>query len=298
MYPEFLCIGAMRAGSTWLYRNLKEHPELWLPPIKELHYFDSKKIDYSPGVITKFFSTTWPYTRYRWLLLRRIKEKIWCFRYEEFKWDYNYFFKEQNDAWYASLFEPDRGRRSGEITPAYSTLDEQDVADISRLMPKARIIFILRNPIERAWSQAVAELVRNKRDIDAVSESEMIDYLNHPRSLVRSDYVRTVRIWKRYYPDDQFFIGYFDDIVERPKVFLLRIFGFLGVDDSEKNVSENLEKRFNVGAKRGIPDRWRTYLAKMYHVQIREICEFFGGPAERWLNETEEILLSGVKLAS
>ena len=38
--PDFLVIGAQRAGTTWLHRVLRQHPSLWLPPVKELHYFD------------------------------------------------------------------------------------------------------------------------------------------------------------------------------------------------------------------------------------------------------------------
>ncbi len=39
MLPDFLGIGAPRTGMTWLYENLRRHPEVWLPPIKEIHYF-------------------------------------------------------------------------------------------------------------------------------------------------------------------------------------------------------------------------------------------------------------------
>ncbi len=38
--PDFLCVGAHKAGSTWLYQQLDSHPDFWMPPIKELHYFD------------------------------------------------------------------------------------------------------------------------------------------------------------------------------------------------------------------------------------------------------------------
>ena len=38
--PDFLIIGAQRAGTTWLHRVLRQHPSLWLAPVKELHYFD------------------------------------------------------------------------------------------------------------------------------------------------------------------------------------------------------------------------------------------------------------------
>ena len=40
--PSFLCIGAQKAGTTWLHAQLRSHPKVWLPPIKELHYFDHK----------------------------------------------------------------------------------------------------------------------------------------------------------------------------------------------------------------------------------------------------------------
>jgi hypothetical protein len=42
-FPEFLGIGAQKAGTTWLFENLRHHPDLFLPPVKEVHYFD---VDY------------------------------------------------------------------------------------------------------------------------------------------------------------------------------------------------------------------------------------------------------------
>ena len=38
--PDFLGIGVPKAGTTWLYANLAAHPQLFLPPKKEIHYFD------------------------------------------------------------------------------------------------------------------------------------------------------------------------------------------------------------------------------------------------------------------
>lgn len=39
--PDFLCIGSQRAGTTWLHECLREHPDLFLPEQKELHFFNS-----------------------------------------------------------------------------------------------------------------------------------------------------------------------------------------------------------------------------------------------------------------
>ena len=38
--PDFLCVGAQKAGTSWLYHQLNSHPDFWMPPIKELGYFD------------------------------------------------------------------------------------------------------------------------------------------------------------------------------------------------------------------------------------------------------------------
>ena len=42
-------IGAQKAGTTWLARYLEHHPEAYVSPIKELHYFDAPR---SPGIST------------------------------------------------------------------------------------------------------------------------------------------------------------------------------------------------------------------------------------------------------
>ena len=38
--PDFIGIGTQKAGTTWLYDMLAQNPSVWLPPLKELHYFD------------------------------------------------------------------------------------------------------------------------------------------------------------------------------------------------------------------------------------------------------------------
>src|SRR3990170_2760008 len=52
--PNFLYIGASRAGSTWVYRILNRHPQVFLPQAKGLYYFDK---EYTRGIgwYEKFF---------------------------------------------------------------------------------------------------------------------------------------------------------------------------------------------------------------------------------------------------
>jgi hypothetical protein len=47
LLPNFLIVGAPRSGTTWLHRNLRQHPEVYMPRRKELHFFDR---DYDRGL--------------------------------------------------------------------------------------------------------------------------------------------------------------------------------------------------------------------------------------------------------
>lgn len=288
MFPDFIGIGAQRTGSTWLTRNLQAHPEIWMTPIKEIHYFDIKERGLLAGPLERFQSTKWPHKGIKRILASRLLKKTRNFHLDQWKWDYNFFFREQNDQWYASLFEQGAGYCAGENTPSYAVLKEETVADIHRLMPDTKIIFMMRDPIDRAWSQAVKEFVRHKkRALDSVTDDEWVKCFSHPRVTTRSDYVRTLDIWSRYYSEDQIFTGFFEDVIENPAELILKIYKFLGVDSSEKSVPVDLRKVVNAGYKCSIPPKWEDYLVQQYREQIVQAHERIGGRSVDWMRRID-----------
>src|SRR4029079_17348643 len=84
--PDFLVIGAQRAGTTWLHRVLRQHPALWLPPVKELHYFDKLNR-----------TRTWLDAKERSRVIYRNLERI-------DRWHLSYLLGARSDTWYAHLF--------------------------------------------------------------------------------------------------------------------------------------------------------------------------------------------------
>ena len=40
--PRVVCIGAQKAGTSWLHHQLNEHPKIWTTPFKEVHYFNAR----------------------------------------------------------------------------------------------------------------------------------------------------------------------------------------------------------------------------------------------------------------
>ena len=134
--PDFLVIGAQRAGTTWLHRVLQQHPNLWLPPVKELHYFDKLET--------------------KWTILDAKERRRVGFRglLRIDPWFFRYWLIRRSDAWYEGLFRgaQRKGLLTGEITPAYATVDEGVLRRIQRTNSKIKLVFVMRDPVERAWS--------------------------------------------------------------------------------------------------------------------------------------------------
>lgn len=153
MFPRFLGIGAQKAGTTWLHAMLSEHEDIWLPHLKELHYFDRKfptkqavgmpAAALGRGVFSRNISN-----RLQRIDAATLMERQRYRRWKYFDWEFRYLFGEWNDEWYASLFDAARDRLAGEITPAYSCMSETAIPHVHGLMPDARLILLLRLSIE------------------------------------------------------------------------------------------------------------------------------------------------------
>src|SRR5207247_8199922 len=104
---------------------------------------------------------------------------------------------------YARLFEAKGLLLSGDITPAYSMLNDEIIERIVSHFPNLKVIFLARDPVERAWSQlSMGVRLRNIRPFDATNIDEVIRNLLHPGVLLRSHPSKIVARWKRYVHQD------------------------------------------------------------------------------------------------
>ena len=287
--PSFICIGAQRAGSTWLYENLKAHPGIWLPPLKELHYFDELRMG-------PFFSK-----RYKGLLQRRLRANKAGLRTgqwsaADFLWDLKFFGHPRSDHWYSSLFSQGQTFVAGEVTPAYSMLSAEAVADIKRINPALKIIFIMRDPIDRSWSQARKDLPRvfNKA-IDQIPEKEVTTWFNRHWCALRSDYVSTLSHWFAHFPRHQFFFGFFEEVAQSPENLLIRIYAFLEVENSKKYIPSNARKTINAigqtkGARAFISPQYEYELARIHEPKLAQLKQMFEPYPERWYQRCIDVL--------
>ncbi len=292
---DFIGIGAHKSATTWLAHVMRSHPEVWIPPAKELHYFDREAHYDSPNNLSykNFFDrltgTTPDNKNWRKSAIRDILAALLKRDFDRLRWNTRYYTGTISDDWYLNLFPTQGFTAVGEITPAYAMLSAEDISRILHLAPKVKIIYLLRDPIDRAWSH-----IRYDSSDDSVRYSlENIDeikaFIDSPRLTLRGDYLGTLIRWKSQVPSKQLFVGYYDDIQQRPMDFLVRLSNFLGIDPDSFSL-QDVNSNVMPSKKHNIPRDIERYLAEKYHKDLQELEKMLGGHVSLWRQRSHDIL--------
>ncbi len=264
-YPDFLCIGAQKAGTTWLQRALRQHPDIWLPPFKEIQYFNHvhRRAKTNPESAPASHDA-----RRLGNMLKAMQGTLAGPLSPEQKLARVYCLSiiaraERNDEWYGRIFQqaPDAAV-CGEISPDYAVLPDAGVEHIVRLQPNTKFIFIMRDPIDRGWShlrmgetQGVAQSVPH---LQRISGAAFMAY---------SDYMTTIERYRRHTASQNFLMLFFDDIVNRPRELLRETCLFVGIDDARGRFTA-ADRAINVGQQKSMDDeiyaRFRAVFAPIY----------------------------------
>ncbi len=186
--------------------------------------------------------------------------------------------------YYATFFEPGADKVKGECTPAYGFLTESRIRWIRRIVPDVRILLILRNPIERAWSHARMNLASDRgKDPSKVSDAEFMAHFHSGRSTIRSDFLLMLQRWEDVFDRDQIQVLFFDDVHRDPQAMLTRALRHLGVDPHVDWSQWELDKVVNPGKQLSIPTHLRAELESIYRPAIEVMAKRWGPPVTDWL---------------
>ena len=258
-----MCVGAHKSGTTWLYRQLDSHPDFWMPPVKELHYFDQlSRVDRSAP------------PRCRDERDLRFLESL-----------NNLSAKPDVDLEnYGRLFEPKGSLLSGDISPNYSTLSSKLIRQIIRYFPNLKVIFLARDPVQRFWSHLSMEVhYRQIEPFDATNIHEVNRNLLRRGMRLRSYPTAVVTRWKRYVHPDRFRVYFFDDLQRNPTELRRSILDFLGADPDKP--SGQLKTDYNRWAgmeKLPLTIKVRSHLAHVFKKELKTCAARLGGPAKEW----------------
>lgn len=276
----FVCIGAQKAGTTWLARVLSRHPEVFVTPVKEIHYFDHVR-----GVTQHLAD------RKRRSRLRKHYQRLltqWG-RLSELKaqngWYARYMADPIDDAWYASLFADRLGRRiAGEATPEYAILGTEGLEHIRRLAPDARVIYIMRNPVRQAWSQLLHQCRVRKLDARKLGEGKMRDILAEERMRALGDYPSTLAALAQVFPKAQVLTLVYEEIHADRLKAIADVSEFIGAG-FQASWFKGLDERHNKSQDVALPAPFRPYLREATRSLAMATAQSIGRMPKAWAEE-------------
>ncbi len=200
--PNFIVIGAAKAGTTALYWYLTEHPAVFMSPVKETNFF-AYGLDEAGRPL--FGDPE----------LHRFPVKTL-------------------DA-YTALFADRRKEHEaiGEASPLYLE-SPQAAGRIRALLPEARIICSIRHPVDRAYSDYLMYLRRRGRRLDVARDLTAAAAWARPDShwMRIGRYHAQLARYFDVFPRSQIHLSLFDDLKRSPSALMKDVYGFLAVDDS------------------------------------------------------------------
>jgi Sulfotransferase domain len=257
--PDFLIIGAQKCGTTSLYEYLTQHPEIYPATVKEVGYFDRYYQKGLPWYRSQFPSAF--HKLHARFILRR-----------------NFL--------------------TGEASTGY-ILNPHSLRRIAATVPRAKLILMLRNPVDRAYSHyqhtlrmkreplSFEEAVRKEPERIADTWTRMLEDENyHNLDVARYAYLRTglyidqVRVLMSFFSKEQVLIIKNEDFDADPSSIVRQVLGFLGVE-----IRELLDdSRHNTGKYREMDPRVRKDLIDYFRPYNRQLYEFLGVNFD-WENE-------------
>ncbi|MFC1922354.1 sulfotransferase domain-containing protein [Chloroflexota bacterium] len=245
--PDFIIIGTQRGGTTSLYNYLIEHPNVIPPFIKETHFFDNH-FDKGANWYRAFFPLS-AYTSY----LQRAHQSEFV---------------------------------TGEATPYYLFYPHAPKR-IKATCPWVKLIIVLRNPIDRAYSHYHHEvrlgvenltfeeaLERERQELpsetERISTDEGYQSFSHQNYsyLSRGIYINQLEFWNNYFPKEQFLVLRSEDLFSNPRTTLERTTEFLGMKNLESikfDVHNALPyQKIKESTQRTLLDYFEPYNQKLY----------------------------------
>lgn len=285
--PDFVCIGAPKAGTGWLFDQLSWHPDVWMPPVKELRYLKARKPERRPRL--RKLQRQLEKGRYSKASREREIDHLRPVTERDLEFIKRFLSEEKrNLKRYGELFEMKGNQITGDITPLYSTLDSRSIVKLMEEFPKLKIIYLIREPVSRAWSH----IQMHKRQTEKPNHRANFDIgnLNHVKRficqsdmLLRSCPSRVADRWRTVVPENQFYYSFFDDIISDPASVLKDICNFLGV--SQEISEQMLPPTFNRKDSRSkypMTPEIKAYLEQLFRDERAISAERFGGAAKAW----------------
>lgn len=192
--PTFLIIGVQKAGTTSIYNYLKQHPQIYMSPVKE----------------TGFFERDWEAAPKDIQRLKKNGIVTWN--------QYQRLFAQANEQHVAL----------GEASPNYMFHYQSSAEQIRRRLPQAKLIAILRDPVQRACS----DYLMNMRDAIG-KQTPLAEQVrsrgNSSYVLLKGKYYEQLKHFMDVFGRSQVDVFLYDDLRQDSQGFMRDLYESIGV---------------------------------------------------------------------
>ena len=241
--PTVVVVGAMKCGTSALHAYLAAHPEISMSGLKELNFFfgGSTPPPGPPG--------TW--------------------------WQHGQWHRGLD--WYAAHFDARRPVR-GESSPGYTDPAHPEVASrMARVLPDARIVYLVREPVQRALSQYRHHL-RDGTEQRALDEA-LLD--EESQYLARSRYAERIAPFLDHFAREQILVVVQERLLADRRGELSRIYRHVGADPDFWH-SDLLERVHVGGGPDEVPDRLRRRFWDSVRHDVTALRRLVGDDLPEW----------------
>ncbi|WP_322892061.1 MULTISPECIES: sulfotransferase [unclassified Yoonia] len=237
------CVGATKAGTSWFYRLLHDHPDCALPAVKEAHYWDTFAAPDRDKQLAAFA-----------LRLQELRTAKAVAEAEDRGWQVRNLDRRiadmtglidvlaadrSDDAAYLAWLATGRGaaRLYADMTPNYATLPDAMLDRMVKAAPLTKVIYLIRDPLDRLWSH-IRMQARRQRQSHEVYEKKannilyrMLNRGEEAHILARGDYAGVIRKLRRVVPADRLLVAFAETLLTAEG--LARVCAFLGIGPVE-----------------------------------------------------------------
>ncbi|GAA3870985.1 sulfotransferase [Celeribacter arenosi] len=283
------CVGATKAGTSWLYRYLHGHDEVALAAIKEAHFFDTIDFDdfeFQIGAFEdrvrdmKSAKATAEANGNIWKAenlsaqIADLERLISALRQGE----------EGLPAYLDYVFsQAGAGTRVvGDITPSYALLSQERLAMMAGLTDDVRIVYLMRDPVERLWSHVRMQAKRNCPPHKTLAQKSrgILKRVTHNQHeghiMARGDYAAAVAKLKKAVPAEKLHIEFSERLYTEDG--LRKLCHFLDITYKPGD----MERRVHEGVQIELEDDMRGWAAEYLAPQYAYVEEHIGALPEAW----------------
>ena len=269
--------GAMKAGTSWLFKQLERHEQIETVPIKEIHYFAHVHTPISfldeAGRIHnyKVYARTCDEGR----SIGKIARDTDFF--------HRYLAGPINDQWYEGLFLSRWSVVKADFSNMACILDDAALLHMKQLASHVRVVYTLRDPLSRLWSHVKfhAAIMGELQLLRDFSVRDFSHYFIDSGAAAQSDYAGNIIRMRKHFDETEMRIFYLEDFIRTPQRSLNEVLNFVGVSPQRID-DEILRTVHNEGPALECPTNFFQAAADLLIPQEEALREIDVRPHEDW----------------